>query len=191
MSATAVMPLRVVRPAAPRPASPRRVRHGAVRGVVLRQATADDADAVYALITEHREEGRLLPRERADVQRRIGRFVVAIRGSRVMACAELAPLGRGVAEVRSLVVSRDARGSRLGQRLVDDLVRRATHAGHETLCAFTHAPSYFVRLGFSMVPHVWIPEKISTDCQGCPEFQRCGQVAVVRLLSRDRGAAHA
>jgi len=36
-----------------------------------------------------------------------------------------------------------------------------------------------VRLGFSLVPHSWVPEKIALDCVRCPEFRRCGQHAVV------------
>jgi hypothetical protein len=47
-----------------------------------------------------------------------------------------------------------------------------------TLCAFTHQPSHFVRLGFSIVPHVWVPEKIARDCVSCSLFRQCGQYAV-------------
>ena len=67
-------------------------------------------------------------------------------------------------------------------------MERATVAGFEKLCAFTHAPSYFVQLGFSMVPHVWLPEKIETDCHSCPHFRRCGQYAVLRELRRTNHA---
>ena len=188
MNSTAVIPVRVVRSPAPVRAAVRS-RQNVGKGIVLRQATPADVDAVHALIVDHRDEGRLLPRDHADVQRRITRFVVGVRGRHVIACGELAPLSPSVAEVRSLVVSRDARGGRIGERLVEELVHRAARGGHVTLCAFTHAPAYFVRLGFSMVPPAWIPEKISADCQRCPQFTRCGQYAVVRTLPNDRTAA--
>jgi N-acetylglutamate synthase-like GNAT family acetyltransferase len=61
-------------------------------------------------------------------------------------------------------------------------VYRATDLGFEKLCAFTHDPAYFVRRGFSIVPHVWLPEKIVTDCRSCPRFRHCGQYAVMREL---------
>ena len=152
--------------------------------VFLRSATADDAGAIHALITEHLAEGHLLPRERGEIAVHAHRFVVACQDDRVVACAELAPLSRDVSEVRSLVVSQEARRLGLGRQLIDELVERATVAGFEKLCAFTHAPSYFVQLGFSMVPHVWLPEKIVTDCHSCPHFRRCGQYAVQRELRR-------
>jgi len=152
--------------------------------VLLRSATADDAGAIHALITSHLAEGHLLPRERGEIAVHAHRFVVACQDDRVVACAELAPLSRDVSEVRSLVVSQEARSLGLGRELIDELVTRATVAGFEKLCAFTHAPSYFVQLGFSLVPHVWLPEKIVTDCHSCPHFRRCGQYAVQRELRR-------
>ena len=157
-------------------------RHLAGQDVFLRTATADDAEAIHALITGHAAEGHLLPRARGEIAVHAHRFVVACQDDRVVACAELAPLSRDVSEIRSLVVSEEARRLGLGRELIDELVARATDAGFEKVCAFTHAPSYFVRLGFSMVPHVWLPEKILTDCRACPHFRRCGQYAVLREL---------
>jgi N-acetylglutamate synthase-like GNAT family acetyltransferase len=154
------------------------------RPVSLRPATADDAGAIHALVVSHLAKGHLLPRERDEIAIHAHRFVVAVRDDRVVACAELAPLSRDVSEVRSLVVSEEARSFGLGSEIIDDLVDRATTAGFEKLCAFTHAPSYFVHLGFSIVPHVWLPEKIVTDCHSCPHFRRCGQYAVLRELRR-------
>jgi N-acetylglutamate synthase-like GNAT family acetyltransferase len=43
-----------------------------------------------------------------------------------------------------------------------------------------------VHLGFSIVPHAWIPEKIVTDCHGCSHFRRCAQYAVIRSLEHTR-----
>lgn len=150
----------------------------------LRAATAADAPAIHALIIEHLDEGHLLPRTLDEVAAHAHRFVVAADRDRLVACGELAPLSRAVGEVRSLVVTRDARRLGLGADIVDQLVHRATAAGFDTLCAFSHAPSYFVQFGFSIVPHVWLPEKIVTDCHTCPQFRRCGQYPLVRRLGR-------
>jgi amino-acid N-acetyltransferase len=152
--------------------------------MVLRTARSDEAVQIHALIHEHLEEGHLLPRQLDELTVRAPRFVVAVEDGRVLACAELAPLSPEVAEVRSLVVHRDARHDGLGRRLVDELVRRARLDGFDTLCAFTHGPGYFVRMGFSIVPHHWVRAKIVVDCQTCPLFRTCGQHAVVLPLAR-------
>jgi N-acetylglutamate synthase-like GNAT family acetyltransferase len=139
---------------------------------------------MHELIDEHLAEGHLLPREFEEIRVHAHRFIVAVQDDEVLACAELAPLSRSVAEVRSFVVSREARSRGVGRGLVNELIRRATAAGFEKLCAFTHSPGYFVHLGFSIVPHAWLPEKIVTDCHACSQFRRCEQYAVVRMLER-------
>ena len=156
--------------------------------VALRSGTAADATAIHGLIMDHLEEGHLLPRELDEIVSRAGRFVVAEHRGQVVACGELAPLSSAVAEIRSLVVSREARSLGLSRRIVDELIARADVAGFGKLCAFTHSPAYFVNLGFSIVPHVWLPEKIVTDCHTCAHFRRCGQYAVMHELARRRDA---
>jgi amino-acid N-acetyltransferase len=159
--------------------------------ISLRRAAHAEAPALHALITAHLEEGRLLPRRLDELKVHAPRFVVAIRDREIVGCAELAPLSAKVAEVRSLVVARGARGLGIGRRMVDELQHQARLAGYERLCAFTHEPGYFVHQGFSIVPHTWVPEKISHDCSGCALFRRCGQHAVILPLTHARRAAPA
>jgi N-acetylglutamate synthase-like GNAT family acetyltransferase len=150
--------------------------------VTFRQASAADAAAIHTLISENLEVGHLLPRTMDDVMRHAPRFIVAELDGRVIGCAELAPLSKTVAEVRSLVVDQHARGNQIGPRLVTQLATGAVGQGFATLCAFTHQPSHFVKMGFTIVPHMWVPEKIAHDCTSCPLFRRCGQYAVTLPL---------
>ena len=158
--------------------------------LTLRTADAGDARKLHALITAHREEGRLLPRALGELAVHAPRFVVALRGKKIVGCAELAPLSPQVAEVRSLAVDKAERGNGAGMMMVDELRRLARHGGYEKLCAFTHAPAYFVPMGFSIVPHAWLLEKVFTDCVKCPQFRTCGQYAMVVPVDADRGADH-
>lgn len=148
-------------------------------GLTLRAATADDAPAIHALITNHLDEGHLLPRQTGEIAVHASRFIVVEDEGEIVGCADLAPLSRTVAEIRSLIVSAHVRSNGVGRRLIDALIARSRASGFEKLCAFTHAPSYFVRRGFSLVPHEWLPEKIRTDCGSCALFRKCGQYAVM------------
>lgn len=173
-------------PGRKRRASSGRALKAAQPQIAIRPATEADAPALHALIAAHLEEGRLLPRTLDELAVHAPRFVVAVdtaSGGRVVGCAELAPLSQAVAEVRSLVVSRDARRHGLGVQMVDDLAARARRDGFTRLCAFAHDPAFFVRRGFSIVPHTWVPEKIAHDCNSCPLFRNCGQYAVVLEVS--------
>jgi amino-acid N-acetyltransferase len=148
----------------------------------VRSATAADAPVIHRLIAKHAAEGHLLPRTLGDLADHADRFLVATLRGRIVGCTELAPLSTAVAEVRSFVVSDRCRGRGLGRLMVEELRSRARRQGFEQLCAFTHAPSYFERLDFSIVPHASVPDKIATDCRGCALFGHCGQYAMVLEL---------
>ena len=152
------------------------------RLTIVRSAVPGDVTAIHELIAGHAAEGRLLTRAFDEIASHVNRFVVATQNNQIVGCADLAPLSGTVAEVRSLVVDPAARAQGVGRRLLRELLARAATADFETLCAFTHSPSYFVRAGFSVVPHAWLPEKIERDCRSCSMFQTCGQYAVTFAL---------
>jgi len=154
--------------------------------MIIRPARPGDAAAIHALIEANRENGHLLPRSLADVASHVHRFFVAEEGHAIAGCGEAARLSHAVAEVRSLVVAEPWRGNGVGGQLVRALHRRAALDGHDRLCAFAHDPVPFMRLGFSIVPHAWLPEKVATDCARCPLFRRCGQYALMISLAPGR-----
>ena len=156
--------------------------------ITLRTGERSHAPKLHALITANLEEGHLLPRTLGELVAHAERFTVAWRGRKIVGCAELAALSPAVAEVRSLAVDAAARGAGVGTAIVEELRRRARREGFEKLCAFTHTPGYFMQMGFSIVPHQWLPEKIFTDCLKCPFFRRCGQYAMVVPLDHLRVA---
>jgi amino-acid N-acetyltransferase len=147
--------------------------------ITLRTAEPSHARKLYALITANLEEGHLLPRTLGELEVHAERFTIAMRDRKIVGCAELAPLSPTVAEVRSLAVDPSVRCGGVGTQIVEELRRRARRESFEKLCAFTHTPGYFIHMGFSIVPHLWLPEKIFTDCVGCPHFRQCGQYAMV------------
>ena len=158
--------------------------------ITLRTAGASDAKKLFALIQANLEEGHLLPRTLSELVVHAERFIVAVKARKIVGCAELAPLSPHVAEVRSLAVDGSARGGRVGVAIVDELRLRARREGYEKLCAFTHAPRYFIHMGFSIVPHLWLTEKVFTDCVKCPQFRQCGQYAMVVRLAVAFDAEH-
>lgn len=158
----------------------------------VRTAVRADVKRIHGLIEQHVQEGRLLPRQMGELNAHIDRFVVAVdgRGS-IVGCGELAPLSHSLAEIRSLVVTQKRRGAGVGRQIVTELRQRARLGGYDDLCVFAHQPAYFAHMGFSIVPHTWLPEKISADCRTCALFRHCGQYAMVTDLDapQDNAAA--
>ena len=156
----------------------------------IRPAGRPDAAAISRLVTANVGLGHLLPRTPEEIGRHVSRFLVATLNGTVIGCGELAPLSKRLSEVRSLVVTTGSRGAGIGTAVLAALVAGARRQGVPRLCAFTHLPHPFVAIGFSIVPHTWLPEKIMTDCEW---FRRCEQYAVVIELgwgqSGPRGTA--
>ena len=138
------------------------------RGVIIRAAEANEATALFRLISDNLESGHLLPRPLGEIVLHIPRFHVAVQ-----------PTG----EVRSLVVRDDYRGQGLGKELLSHVVEAARQQGYSRMSAFAHNPRTFINLGFSIVPHHWIPDKISTDCHSCIWFRKCTQYALILDLN--------
>jgi amino-acid N-acetyltransferase len=157
--------------------------------ITLRTGDTPDAPRLHALIEAAQDEGHLLPRTPADVMQHASRFTVAVQDGTIVGGAELAALSPVVAEVRSLVVAPQARHLGVGGAIVSELRARARREGFERLCAFTHAPGYFTAMGFSIVPHLWLSEKIYKDCVKCLQFRACGQHAMVLPLETARETA--
>ena len=153
------------------------------RDLVIRTATPADAEALDALIGAHQEEGHLLPRQIEEIRARAAQFVVAESGGAIKACAELVPLSTRMAEVRSLVVASDFRRHGVATRLIEELEVRGRAAGFRSLLALAHDPRFFVQHNFSIVPHVWLSEKIARDCRSCALFRQCGQHAMLLPLT--------
>ena len=153
--------------------------HDRAGTVAIRPAGRPDAAAISRLVTTNVGLGHLLPRTPTDIARHVSRFLVASRDETVVGCGELAPLSESLSEVRSLVVAAGSRGAGIGTAVLTAVVSSARRHRVPRVCAFTHVPHPFVALGFSIVPHTWLPEKIMIDCQSCEWFRRCEQFAVV------------
>ncbi|MDP6371408.1 MAG: GNAT family N-acetyltransferase [Vicinamibacterales bacterium] len=158
------------------------------RHATIRTATVADAARLHGLITDHLAEGRLLPRGLSDLEAHATRFFVATSGDTIVGCAELAPLARSVAELRSLAVEASHRGVGVGAALIGAVIAKARAGYFARLSAFTHAPAPFVRMGFSIVPRLWVPQKIATDCVTCDRLRHCEQRAL-HLDLRSAGAS--
>jgi amino-acid N-acetyltransferase len=104
-------------------------------------------------------------------------------GSPLLACGLLHLYTPKIAEVRSLAVAPQHRGSGLGRLLVQALLEEARQRGLEMVFAFTYATDFFARLGFQPIDRAELPWKVWTDCVHCPKRLCCDEIAVAHRLS--------
>ena len=148
----------------------RRVTSASAEGIPSPCEVVGDADAIAQLI-EPISRPVTCCRAAATTSLATRRGSWCRTDGRIVGCAELAPLSRAVAEVRSLVVDEALARTRARQPADRGSRQPRAPARFCVLCAFAHDPRHFLRLGFSIVPHVWFPEKIALDCTGCAKFR--------------------
>jgi amino-acid N-acetyltransferase len=150
---------------------------------MIRQATARDVDQIKSLIERHAEEGKMLLRTVPEICASIRDFLVYEDGDRVLGCTALHVFTRDLAEIRSLAVDREARGSGAGRHLVEAALDEAGKLGLERVFALTFIPEFFVKCGFDRLADKSIlPHKVWTECIRCPFFPDCPEEAVMKEL---------
>ena len=159
-------------------------------------AMPSDAQKLHALIAANIEEGHLLPRTLDEMTRHadaVRRRRARAEDRRLRGAGAAQPAGRRSAIARRRRAARGQRRRRDARRRAAP--RRAARRLREAVRVHARA-RLLHRMGFSIVPHLWLPEKIFTDCVKCPQFRRaastrwsCRSTTRVASTARRVGAA--
>ena len=152
----------------------------------LRKARITDVKGVHKLLMNtNADDGLVLPRSYNQLYSHLRDFFVVVDdedADTVLACCALSICWENLAEVRSLVVTREQRGLGLGRKLVEACVSDALTLGIYRVFALTNTTPFFARMGFSEVSKDSLPQKVWSDCLNCPRFPDCDEVAMLMEL---------
>jgi len=149
----------------------------------LRKANMRDVPDLLALVNTYASQGVMLPRTEFELAENIRDFLVAESGGRIAGCGALHFYTPSAAEIRSLAVHPDLKGTGVGRSIVEALESEAAECGLSSLFAFTYVPGFFAKLGYSQVDRGMLPQKAWKDCLRCPKFQNCDEIAVHKQLA--------
>jgi amino-acid N-acetyltransferase len=154
----------------------------------VRKAQMHDIGPILTVINGYAAKGVMLPRTELDVSEDIRDFSVIVSEGRLVGCGALHFYSPSIGEIRSLAVAEDAKTLGIGRRLIEALVREASHYSLDAVFAFTYVPGFFGKMGFQEVERGELPLKAWKDCVRCPKFQCCDEIAVMRVLRPEYGA---
>ncbi|HEY2931216.1 MAG TPA: N-acetyltransferase [Acidobacteriota bacterium] len=152
---------------------------GSTGAAIIRKARLSDVPAIEALINGYARDNLMLPRTRTQLCETLREFVVAEVDGGFAGCGSLHLYSLSAAELRSLAVGEKFLKKRLGGRIVQALIEEAVEYEVERIFTFTLVPDFFRKYGFRMVPHSALPEKVLSECAGCPKRECCNEVALV------------
>ena len=156
---------------------------GAAAKVDIRPASINDVQKIHDLLLVFAKEHLLLPRPQLDILERIGNFRVAYVNGQFAGCVAMRDYGNDLYEIRSLAVSKAFHYNGIASKLVRECIRPLNESGKEArVFALTYRDNFFKNLGFSVVDKELFPEKIWSDCEQCPKFHNCDEIAVMLQL---------
>jgi amino-acid N-acetyltransferase len=148
----------------------------AVRGLALvRRARTADVPGIKHLIDTYTGQRLLLAKDTVTLYETIQEFRVVELDGLIIGCGALHVLWQDLGEIRTLAVSPDHRGHRIGDAMLNELIISARGIGLSRLFALTFQTRFFARHGFVEIegtpvdPEVYSELRRSYDA-GIAEF---------------------
>jgi amino-acid N-acetyltransferase len=143
--------------------------------VLIRRARTSDVPAIKGLVDTYTGQRLLLAKDTVTLYESVQEFRVAELAGAVVGCGAVHVLWEDLGEVRTLAVSPELRGLRVGDLLLDELIAGARELGLRRLFALTFQTRFFARHGFVPIegtpvePEVYSQLRRSYDA-GIAEF---------------------
>ena len=146
----------------------------------IRSAKIVDAKAIYSLINQYAERDKILFRSMADIYENLQAFIIAELNGKVVGCCALQIIWSDLAEIKSLAVDKENKGTGVGKALVAAATDQACRLGLQRIFALTLTPDFFQKMGFKIIEKDALPMKVWSDCAKCPKQQNCDEIAVIK-----------
>ncbi len=117
----------------------------------IRPAHTSDIKGIRALIDSYAPEGRLLKKETVTLYESVQEFTVAVENEKVIGCGALHVLWEDLAEVRTVAVREEFRGSGIGNKILESIIDRARKIGVKRIFCLTFETHFFGRHGFEEI----------------------------------------
>ena len=128
---------------------------------VVRTAVRADVEQIWELVSCYVAEGLMLPRTVEQITMGIDNYVVAAKGTRIVACAALEEYSPSLAEISSVAVSKSEHGKGLGTDVVLGVERLARARNIGELFALSLSDRFFLSLDYEGTSVSRYPEKLA------------------------------
>lgn len=136
--------------------------------------------AMQELVKAEVASGKILLRTEDEMANSIRSYTIVEVDGVIAGFTALHIHSARLAEVRSLVVSKEFRGLKLGQKLVQACIEEGRKYKLEQILSLTYEQGFFESAGFRKIEKEDIPEhKIWADCIRCKHFPICDEIAMV------------
>lgn len=151
-----------------------------MKNLDFRKPKPNDIKAMQELVKDEVASGVILPRSDDEIATNIRSYIVVCDQDQIVGFCALHIHTINLAEVRSLVISKNLRGSGIGSELVRKILDEAKFYNIEKVFTLTYRKSFFEKLGFVEISKSELPaQKIWADCIKCKHFPVCDEIALI------------
>ena len=148
--------------------------------MTLQKPTLLDISSMQDIVKEEIANGTILYRSDDEIATNIRSYTIVKIDDKIVGYGALHIHTKTLAEIRSLVISKDQRGKGLGAKLVKQLLQEGRDLNVKDIFTLTYQKEFFERLGFKEIPKESLPEqKIWADCIKCKHFPICNEVSLI------------
>jgi amino-acid N-acetyltransferase len=141
----------------------------------IRPATTSDISGIRELCEPLVEKRILLGKELVELYESVQEFLVCYKDDRLIGCGALHVMWEDLAEVRTLVVDPELKGTGIGHEILEKLMENARALGVERVFCLTFEVEFFYKHGFEVItdtpikPEVYA-EMVRSHDEGVAEF---------------------
>ena len=151
--------------------------------IELRKAKLSDIPAMQELVKKEVADGVILKRSDDEVATNIRSYVLVFKDNKLVGYGALHIHSPELSEIRSLIVSPEARGLGAGKKIVEYCKQEAKELGLKEILVLTYIADFFKKLDFEEIEKEKIPEhKIWLDCVKCIHFPVCNEISLIHKL---------
>ena len=151
----------------------------------IRKPRLTEIAEIKRLLDGAAEEGAVLRRPLMELYESVRDFYTYVDEQGVGGCCALHIDMVDLAEIRSLVVRPDIRGSGVGKMLLTACMEEARGLNIARVYCLTRNPDFFGAHGFSQVEKQDLPHKVFNDCVRCSLFPDCDEIAMTCMLGSE------
>lgn len=151
---------------------------------MIRKAKLADVRPIQSLVNQYADTGQMLPRSLNELYEHLRDFHVYEEDGSLAGVCALHLSWDGLAEIRSLAVSKNMMKQGIGTKLVRRCLEEAVELQVERVFVLTYQEAFFKKLGFTEVEKKELPHKIWTDCLNCVKFPNCDESALIIHLPK-------
>ncbi len=149
----------------------------------VKTPTLKEISKIQEMLKPFVEEGVILYRDDDEIATNIRSYKVVLKDDKIVGLGALHIHSKFLGEIRSLAVSREFQGRKVGSLIVKELLKDAKELGIKEILVLTYKKEFFEKMGFNEIDKTLIPDKkIWADCVKCKFFPNCNETALIQYL---------